>query len=654
MPGRQSPPPGVGRGKGVQMTTTQAPGPSASAPLEEILSLVREGRLAAEYPRVAPLLAGLPDADIARAGQLLVRVAADTVAAEHPGAPVTRIAVTGHGTLAALVPALTGQLARHGLPAAVRVFDFDGYVYDLADKDSRLYASEPDLTLCVLDAQTVFDEVPIPWSPGDVERAFAAKLRQIEGLAAVFESVGRGTLVLNTLPLPHRYAAQLVDRASRAELGALWREANARLLRLGARYPRAVVVDLDPLVAEGNAVSEARLSVYTKAHLSPALLGRYAREIGHLARSAAGRGKKVLVVDLDGTMWGGVLGDDGVEGIEIADTYRGEAFRAVQRVVKQLGSQGVLLAVASKNEPDLVREALRDRPEMTLREDDFVRVAANWRPKDENLRELAEALNLGADSFVFVDDNPAECGLIRERLPGVAVVQVEADPASHVDRLLADGWFDTRELTAEDRARVAVYRDELERRDFLDSFDSVQDYLRELGVRVRLGVVAPAETARVSQLTLRTNQFNLTTRRLQQAEVAALAADPDWLVLTIRSADRFGDNGLVGAIFVHREDRGLRIDNMVLSCRVFSRGIEQACLAALLDLARTTGAEAVSGAYAPTAKNAVVRDLLPRHGFAEAGTAADGVTTLFRHDLDAPLECPDHLILEQELPGGAR
>ena len=654
MPGRTPVRPGIGCGKGVQMTTTQASGPPAAAPLEEILALVRDGRLVDRYPRVARLLAGLPDSDVARAGQVLGRVEAGAIAAEHPGTPVVRIAVTGHGTLASLVPALTGQLARHGLAAEVRVFDFDGYVYDLGDKDSRLYASEPELTLCVLDPQTVFDEVPVPWTPADVEHAFAAKLRQIEGLAAVFESVGRGTLVLNTLPLPHRYTAQLVDRASRAELGALWREANAALLRLGADHPRVVVVDLDPLVAEGHPVSEPRLSVYTKAHLSPALLGRYAREIGHLARSATGRGKKVLVVDLDGTMWGGVLGDDGVEGIEVADTYRGEAFRAVQRVVKQLGSQGVLLAVASKNEDEVVRAALRDHPDMTLREDDFVRVAANWRPKDENLRELAEALNLGLDGFVFVDDNPAEVGLVRERLPGVAVVQVDPDPAAHVDRLLADGWFETRELTAEDRARVAKYRDELQRRDFLDSFDSVQDYLRELGVRVRLGVAAPAELARVSQLTLRTNQFNLTTRRLQQAEVAALAADPDWLVLAIRSADRFGDNGLVGAIFVQREGSELRIDNMVLSCRVFSRGIEQACLAALLEHARATGAVAVSGAYQATAKNGVVRDLLPRHGFAEAGTAPDGVTALFRHDLGTPLERPDHLTLEEDLPGGAR
>jgi FkbH-like protein len=285
---------------------------------------------------------------------------------------------------------------------------------------------------------------------------------------------------------------------------------------------------------------------------------------------------------------------------------------------------------------------------MTLREDDFVRVNANWRPKHDNLRELAEALNLGVDSFVFVDDSPYECGLVRSTLPDVAVVHLDGDPALHVQRLLRDGWFTTREVTADDRARPARYRDEAVRHDFLHAFDSIEDYLRELGVRVRLAPVQEREAARVSQLTLRTNQFNLTTQRLQPADVHALAGDPAGMVLAIHSADRFGDNGLAGAVFARRDDAGLHLDNFLLSCRVFARGIEQACLGAILRHARDTGAGTVFGSYRPTAKNAIVEDFYPRNDFVPHGD--DDGATVYRHDLSQIAAPPEHVDLTENLP----
>jgi FkbH-like protein len=439
-----------------------------------------------------------------------------------------------------------------------------------------------------------------------------------------------------------------VDYRSRARLGAVWREANARLLALAERRS-VVVVDLDPLVAEGITVDDPRLRVYARANLSPGLLARYAREIGHLARCVAGRSKKCLALDLDGTVWGGILGEDGIEGIEVADSYRGEAFRAFQRVAKQIGSQGVLLVAASKNDLEPVRAALRDHPRMTLKEDDFLRVTANWRPKHENLLELAEALNLSVDSFVFVDDSAYECGLVRRELPGVAVVELDREPALHAERLLEGGWFDVPGLTAEDRARPSRYRDDLVRKDFLDGFASLEGYLRELGVTVRLAALREADVARVSQLTLRTNQFNLTTERLQAAEVQALLDDPFAEVLTIHSADRFGDNGMVGALLTSREGEVLRIDNFLLSCRVFSRGIEQACLAAVLRRAVADGARAVIGTYRKTAKNGKVSEFYPRNGFRLVDD--DGSVTTFRHDLREILEPPGHVELTESFPG---
>jgi len=618
---------------------------------DDVFALFRAGQLLARYPTVKGLLATTPETERVRAGRLLARLDPDEVLRAHPGTPAVTVAVTGHGTLAPLVAPLTMELARHGLVLRPFVSNFDSYVFDLSSPTSALYASAADLTLCLLDPMVVFDELSACWEPTDVERVLNDKLALLDRLVARFESTSQGTLVLNTLPLSHAHLAQLVDYGARSALSALWRDANAHLLRLEQRYPRLVVLDLDPLLGEGVSVTDQRMSVYAKAHLSGPLLERYAREIGHLARHVAGRTRKCLVLDLDGTLWGGVLGEDGVAGIEVAETHRGEAFQHFQRVVRQIGSQGVLLAVVSKNDRALVREALRERRDMALREEDFTRIVASWRPKSEALRELADTLNIGLDSLVFVDDSPAENGLVRHELPEVAVVSVDGEPARHAERLLRDGWFATRGLTREDRARVARYRQEAERQDFLDSFASLEDYLRELRVRVRLADAAERDVPRLSQLSLRTNQFNLTTERLQPADVQRLLSDPGARILTVRSADRFGDNGMVGAVFMSLAEAGVRIDNFVLSCRVFSRGIEQACLAVILDRARAAGSRAVHARYRRSARNGLVEGFYPRYGFERVAFEEDTVD--YRHSLAESVARPAHLCIDEDFGGFA-
>ncbi|MFF4764719.1 HAD-IIIC family phosphatase [Streptomyces sp. NPDC001292] len=630
---------------------------SAAAELRE---LADAGRLLTEYPRAGELAGRLSGAELLKAGRLLARLDPQEISQAHPGAPLVTIGVTGHGTLGALAPALTAHLARHGLVARTILADFDNYVFELLDPAGALNAARPDLVLCVLDPLIVFDEVPAPWRPEDVERVAAEKIGLVERLAARFAETS-GTLVLNTMPLLRGHTAQLVDHRSRARLGAVWRQANTRLLRLAEDNPSVVVLDLDPLVAHGVPVTDERLSTYAKAHLTDDLLLAYAAEIGHLARQMTGQTKKCLVLDLDNTLWGGVLGDDGIEGIELGEGYRGEAFLAFQKVVRQLGSQGVLLAAVSKNEPEAVAGALREHPRMALREEDFVQIIANWQPKHDNLNHLADTLGLNVDSFVFVDDSAFERELVRSELPGVTIVEIDGEPAWHRRNLLRDGWFDVREVTAEDRIRAARYRDDTARKSFLDSFDSTEDYLRELGVHLRIGPATEAETPRISQLTLRTNQFNLTAQRLQPGEVLERTKDPAALTLAVRAGDRFGDHGLVGAILARRDGDLLRIDNFLLSCRVFSRSIEEACLTWVLRHARATGAAAVVARYRETAKNRRVADFYPRHGFVpaddegddgdEGGGDGDSGVRTFRHELRQIEPMPSHIRID-ETPEG--
>lgn len=611
--------------------------------LRELRELRTAGDLEERYTTVPRLLARMPRTDLPRAGQILARLDRKAVGRHHPEVPVVTALITGHSTVAPLVAPLTAELARHGLLLDPQTSEYDSYVRDLLSPDSRVYEEPSDLTLCLLDPYVVLDELPSPWRIEDIESAVRAKLDLLRGAARSHRERGGGLLVFNTVPLLRHVTHLLIDHRSRALLGALWREFNAGLLRLAAEYDGVCVIDLDPLVARGTAAYEPRTGTYAKMRLSEELLADYAREVAHLARNRTGRTKKCLVLDLDGTLWGGILGEDGPDGIEIGETYRGEAFRGFQRIIKQLSSQGVLLAVSSKNDQEPVLRTLREHPGMELREADFVRVNANWNAKHTNLLDIAERLNVGVDSFVFVDDSVFECGLVREQLPEVAVVRVDDEPALHTEALLADGWFDVLQVTEEDRARSSLYRTEAQRQDFREDFDSYGQYLRGLGIEVTMRPPTPAELPRVSQLTLRTNQFNMTTERLQLPEVESRTTDADASTLVVHTSDRFGDHGLVGALFLSRDGDRLLIENFVLSCRVFSRNIEDACLSAVLEHAGRLGCRQVVGRYRPTPKNTAFREFYPRHGFALLDDAGD--EAVHEHDLHAITPVPDHLTL---------
>ncbi|MEU1364950.1 HAD-IIIC family phosphatase [Streptomyces sp. NPDC005803] len=620
--------------------------------MDRLREMRGRGLLEKTYDRVAAVLAqeepggGLPDA--AAAGRLLGGIDDDAVLAHHPAVPVVTVAVTGQSTVGHVLDPLRGELARHGMLLRPVVGEHGTYLRDLTDPAGELRAAGPDLTLCLLDAETLFSQVPAVWRPADV----AAAAEEVLARCVAMAGAAPGTLVLNTLPLPRSYSHQLVDHRSRALLGAVWREFNARLLRLTELPSAPVVIDLDPLVAEGGPVTDPRLARYAKVQLGAELLAAYAREVGHLARALRGATRKCLVLDLDNTLWDGVLGEEGPDGIAAAGTLRGEAFGAFQRCVRQLGSQGVLLAVSSKNDQEQVERVLAGHPDLVLRAPDFVAVNANWEPKDANLADIARQLDLGTDALVFADDSAAERAQVLHGLPEVAVVPLGEEPASHVARLLADGWFDTMSLTEEDRARTGEYRARRQRRDLHAGSGSHQEFLEALDIRLDVGPARPHEFARISQLTLRTNQFNLTGGGYAESALAALAADPGrHLLLAARSADRFGDNGLTGAVLVTVAGGTWHLDNLWLSCRVLGRGIERAFLAILLSRARRLGVNAVGARYVPTVRNHRARDLYPSCGFVardlpDREAYGDG-TAEFHHDLAVLPDLPGHVCVTE-------
>jgi FkbH-like protein len=628
-----------------------------TTPFQRLRDLSASGRLARAHPQVAPLLAEITDArdrepaavlaELARCGHLLRGLAVDDVLAHHPDTPVVTVALTGHSTLAQLPDALTAELARHGLLARLLVGDHGAYLRDLTDPDSQLRAPRPDLTLCLLDADAVFDQLGTPWTTDDAETACTRLGERLAAVAAAHTATGAGALVLNTLPLLRRHTQQIIDQRRRALLGASWRVFNARLLRLADDHPDVTVVDLDPLIADLGPASDARLALYTRSPFTDQIFSAYAREAAHIWRARTGLTKKCLVLDLDDTLWGGVLEEVGADGLAVADGLLGEPYRRMQRTARQLAAQGVLLAVSSKNDAEPAVRALRDHPDMTLRPDDFVRINANWEPKDGNLRDIARHLGIAADALVLADDSPQERALIRRSLPGTPVVPLGAEPALHTEALLRDAWFDTPHVTDDDRRRTARYRQAAARDELREGAGPYEEYLHDLGIVVHIAPPGPADTARVCQLSLRTNRFNLTGERLRPDEIAEAAADPARRVLAVRVRDRFGDSGLVGALLTRDDDDGLHIAARMLSCRALARGIEDGCLSAVLEHARSRGLPRVRARYRATPANAAARGFYPSLGFTEEpGT---GREQWFSHDLGRIPDRPRHLTLEVRL-----
>jgi len=396
------------------------------------------------------------------------------------------------------------------------------------------------------------------------------------------------------------------------------RRLNAKLLEAGRG--RVHWVDIETLAEDVGArnFGAARFWHAAKLDFDPRWLPDYLPLFRAAWRAANARAKKVLVLDLDNTLWGGVIGDDGADGIVIGSgSTAGETFAEWQGYIKALGERGIVLAVCSKNSPEVAATGLAI-PNSMLRRADFAAFECSWNDKAGGLRRIAQDLNLGIDSFVFADDNPAECELVRQELPEVGVVHLGTDPAQFIDLLDAGHWFDLPHYTSEDLGRAAAYNARAAAMAEQSQATDLGGFLGGLAMKGQLYRPEAADITRVAQLEQKTNQFNLTTRRYSEAAINDFLARNDAIVLAFRLADRLGDHGLVSTLIALQDDETLRIDSWLMSCRVFSRSAEPFILRGLIDLARERGVTRLVGEYLPTPKNDVVADLYDRMGFSRA------------------------------------
>ncbi|MGB3171299.1 MAG: HAD-IIIC family phosphatase [Rhodococcus sp. (in: high G+C Gram-positive bacteria)] len=531
----------------------------------------------------------------------------------NPHDPIA-VSILGSSTVRGLEAPLVAELARHGFTSAIRIGGYGTWALELMDDRAQVFEHDPMMAVVMLDAKVVLDHLGDTWTAQDITKALDLVATQLEESLPAHAT--RRLTVLTTIPLPMAVLAMSIDLTSKARIGAAWRRFNARLLDLAVADPSIVVLDADAILTEIGPLADPRMAAYVGIALGTDYMRECARQIGHIARSRRGFASKALALDLDGTLWEGILSEDGIDGINFRHGHSGEAYAAFRRALRQLASQGVLLSILSKNDDDLVRRALLDHPDSDMSESDFVSIRADWNPKPGNLVEVAAGLGIGVDSFVFVDDSPSERGAMRSAMPSLPIVAVDPDePALHVVSLLRDGWFTTTSITDEDTARTARYRIEMQRTSLRERAQDIETYLRDLGTTVVVFEPLGVEIARISQITQRTNQFNLTTLRMDEQAVRSWIENPQSAVLAIECADRFGDHGIVGAVFLERAGTTTFVRNFALSCRVLARGVETALLAYVAQGEFTRGQTEMIAWRTPSAKNSATASLYLDHGF---------------------------------------
>ena len=547
------------------------------------------------------------------------------------GFSMVRLAILASSTVDHLVPAIRVAALRRRLVVDVHTGAFGQHRQDLLDSASRVHQFAPQMVLLSFTARESIAGVPLTATLAEVDEAINRSIEELRVLWKAARQALKATAIQQTFldvtePLFGSYDRLVAGAPSRmvARLNDLMSEAAASEGVLLLDVARASEID------GIDAWFDAGRWMQAKMEIAPPAAPLYGDLVARIVAAQRGLSKKCLVLDLDNTLWSGVIGDDGLEGIVLGEgSAAGEAHLALQRYALQLKARGVILAVCSKNDTTIAEAVFRDHPEMLLRRADFAAFVANWEDKAANLKTIAGRLNIGLDSLVFVDDNPVERARVRESLPMVAVPELPEDVAYYVGCLANAGYFETVSFTPDDQVRAEQYAANTEREALLGSSESVDDFLRGLRMSVVFGPVKAVDLSRVTQLINKTNQFNPTTRRYTAEEVEAIAAAPEMISLQFRLLDRFGDNGLISILILRPEPEQadvLQIDTWVMSCRVFGRDLEFEAMNIAVETARRRGVRAFRANYIPTKKNGVIRDLYPRLGFTRvnAEMPADG------------------------------
>jgi FkbH-like protein len=542
-----------------------------------------------------------------------------------------KLGLVSNGTVDFLVPFLEATALRYGIALEVVAGHFGQHVQEALDPASQINAARPDAVLLALDHRGL----PLRDASTDVWPSYSADaaLAQLRSLREGFRRHGGAVCLVQSLPGVITPQFGSLDMALTGTLRHALASFNTKLAQeLGTSGD--VMVDVDWLAQSVglDTWADERGWHMAKMAFAQAALPSYAELVIRTIAAMRGKARKCLVLDLDNTLWGGVIGDDGLEGIALDQgDARGEAHRAIQAAALELRRRGVVLAVCSKNDDATARLPFQSHPGMLIKEEHIAVFVANWEDKASNLERIAKRLDIGLDALVLLDDNPAEREQVRQALPQVAVPELGADASTYLRSLLMAGYFESVAFTPDDLQRAEQYQGNAHRAGLLETSRDLGEFLRSLEMQIRFAPFDLQGRKRITQLINKTNQFNLTTRRYTEAQVAAMESSSAHHTLQINLVDRFGDNGMVCAVICHVAPDEWQIDSWLMSCRVLNRKVEEAVCNRVAAAALAAGAKRLVGLYLPTARNHIVADLYAKLGFTQ--TLGQGAEQRWELDL---------------------
>lgn len=528
-----------------------------------------------------------------------------------------RIAVLGGTTTNEVVDLLELYLLDSGFKPVFHQSEYGRFYEDAVQDPSDLIAFKPDIVYLHTSCLNVRAAPPVHCSEEQFQGYVDAELKRYQQIWKSIEQNVSAQIIQNNFETPPYAILGNLDAVSSGGEVRYFMALNLEFARCAASDSRLLLQDIHSLSArigtaqwfDWDRYFSYKILTTTEANVA------IARSLTSLVRAIYGKSRKVLVLDLDNTLWGGVIGDDGVDKIQIGrETPVAEAYTAFQEYCLSLQRRGVLLAVCSKNYEDIAKSGF-EHPSSVLKLEHISCFKANWEPKHQNILAIAKELNLGADSFVFIDDNPAERAIVSAQISGIAVPEVGEEVSQYASIIEAGRYFEPVSMSKEDLSRTVLYEANAARASSEAQFANYGEYLDSLEMRAEIAEFKPVYLERITQLTNKTNQFNLTTRRYTRAEIEAIAADPNYIGLYGRLLDRFGDNGLVSIVLGRRQGGELELDLWLMSCRVLKRDMEQAMLDVLVEHARAANILILKGFYLPTKKNGMVADHYERLGF---------------------------------------
>ncbi len=557
-----------------------------------------------------------------------------------------KVALLSSFTLNGLNEILHVKCSDVGVRYQSYISGYNQYNQELLNPESDYYKFCPDITFLILDIRNFLGDNFHNFHilSDDAKKEFAKeKINHLENIIQNFEKNSNSKLVITNFNIPSYSPNGIIESKIKFGLHEMIEKINNSLRDISKTHNSIYVYDFNQFVSKHG---EKNIFDYRQFHLGDIqitfnFMPYFGYELMSYIKSITGTNRKCIVLDLDNTLWGGVVGEDGFDGIELGQTANGKAFVDFQKELLSLWQQGIILAINSKNNFDDAMKVIHEHPEMILREKNFANIQINWNDKAQNLLQISDEINIGLNSIVFFDDDKLNQTRIKQEFPEVLTIELPEDPSEFSPLLKELNDFNVLQRTDEDTKRGQMYTEQRKRKELEKSVSNLDDFLKELDIKVKMKKSNEFLIPRISQLTLKTNQFNLTTRRYQEEEIKNFSSNTKFIVGCAQVLDKFGDNGITGVYIIKKNNKSWLIDTFLLSCRIMGRGVENAILSQILLDAQKNGIDEIQAEFIPTQKNQPAENFLSDFGFKKQDE-------MWIYKLNNEIKLPNHLKVEIE------